>query len=130
MKASSSANQMEPACPLHGSVMVMQTVRIAQMSIMGVPHAHALPHSFAATTATVCIAAGYVMGIMTAAMAVMSVTALRHHSAAPAGSFSALATQCVSISPKCVIIHLTAQTELTSPHSAVSDYFCILKRNA
>lgn len=104
----------------------MQTVRMARMSIMVVPHAHALPHGSVATMATVCFVAGFVMGIMTAVMAVMSVTVLLHHSAAPAGSSSALATQCVSISAKCVIIHLTAQTELMNPHFAVSHYIFFL----
>lgn len=96
------------------------------MSIMGVLHAHALLHFFAATMATVCFAAGYVMVTMTAVMAVMSGTALLRHSAAPAGSGSAPVTQCVSISAKCVIIHLTAQTVLMSPHYAVSPYFLAL----
>lgn len=117
---------MAPVCPLHGNVMVMRTVRMGQMSITDVPHAHALPHSSAATMATVCFAVGCVMGTMTAAMAVMSVTALLHDSAAPAGSGSALATQYVSISAKYVIIHLTAQTELMSRHSAVSYSFSAL----
>lgn len=126
MRVSSSASRTAPVCPLHGSVMVIRTVRMAQMSTTGVPRAHALPHPSAVTMATVCFAAGCVMGTMTAVMAVMSVTALLHHSAAPAGSGSALATQCVSISAKCVIIHLTAQTELMSPRSAVSYYFSAL----
>lgn len=103
----------------------MRTVRMAQMSIMGVPHVHALPHSFAATMATVCFAAGCVMGTMIAAMEVMNATALHHPSAAQAGSGSALATLCVSIAAKCVIIHLTVQTELMSLRFAVSD-FCFL----
>lgn len=100
----------------------MQTVRMAQMSTTGVPRVHALPHSSAATMATVCFVAGCVMGTMIAVMEVMSVIALLRHSAAPAGSGSAPATQSVSIPAKCVIIHLTAQTELTSPRSAVSHY--------
>ena len=66
MRLSSSVSQTGAVSPLPGSVMVIQTVRIAVTNTTPVPLAPAPPHSSAATMGTVCYAAGFVMGTMTA----------------------------------------------------------------
>lgn len=66
MRVSFSASQMGAAFHLPGSVMVIQTARMAAMNTMLAHLAPAPPHSSAVIMETACCAAGFVMGTMTA----------------------------------------------------------------
>lgn len=66
MRVSFSASRMGAAFRLHGSVMVIQTARMAATNTTLVRHAPVLPHSSAVIMETVCYAVGFVMGTMTA----------------------------------------------------------------
>lgn len=65
MRLSSSVSQTGAVSPLPGSVMVIQTVRMAVTNTMPAHLAPAPPHSSAVTMGTVCYAAGFVMGTTT-----------------------------------------------------------------
>lgn len=66
MRLSFSASQTGAVSHLPGSVMVIQTAKMAAMNTTPAPLVPALPHSSVVTMGTVCYRAGFVMGTMTA----------------------------------------------------------------
>lgn len=66
MRVSSSVSQMGAVSRPPGSVMVIQTVRMAAMNTTPARLAPAPQHSSGVIMETVCYAAGFVMGITTA----------------------------------------------------------------
>lgn len=66
MRVSFSVSQMGAVSRLPGSVMVIQTVKMAATNTLPAHLAPAPPHSIAVTMETVCYAAGFVMGTTTA----------------------------------------------------------------
>lgn len=66
MRVSSSVSQMGAASRPAGSVMAIQTARMAAMNTTPARLAPAPPHFFAVIMEIVCYAVGFVMGTMTA----------------------------------------------------------------
>lgn len=120
MRVSSSVSQMGAVSRPPGSVMVIQTVRMAVTNTTPAHLAPAPPHSSAVTMEIVYYAAGFVMGTTTAGTWAMKETVPHRLSDVQAGSGNALATVCASTSPQCVTTLLTAPMVLTSLLSAVS----------